>query len=296
MKSHPPEWHLEQHGRTVELLLTGDWIANETGIRSAADVRRILDEAGEATLQLNASDLGQWDSALIALVRMLRDLAATGSTQPTHIDDSGLPDAARRLLSLAVAGGPEAADREMRHPSLATRVGVACFDCLSEAVEVAFLVGEMALRGTAAFGRRTHTRAVDIFELVREAGVGALGIVALVNGLVGGIIAFVGAVQLRRLGAGIYVADLVGVAMVREMAPLMTAIIMSGRTGGAYAAHIATMQGNEEIDALRVIGIPVNDYLVLPRIAGADRHDAAAVSLWLRGRRVRRTSSSRSRC
>jgi phospholipid/cholesterol/gamma-HCH transport system permease protein len=90
--------------------------------------------------------------------------------------------------------------------------------------------------------------------------------VAIVNVLVGGILAFVGAVQLRRFGADIYVANLVGVAVVREMAALMTAIVMAGRTGGAYAAEIASMQGSEELDALRVVGIPVTDYLVLPRV------------------------------
>jgi len=128
------------------------------------------------------------------------------------------------------------------------------------------MVGETALCGTAAFAGRTRTRAVDVVELIREAGAGALGIVAIVNGLVGAILAFVGAVQLQRFGAGIYVADLVGVAMAREMAAIGTAIVMAGRTGGAYAAHLATMQGNEEIDALNVFGIPIFDFLVLPRI------------------------------
>jgi phospholipid/cholesterol/gamma-HCH transport system permease protein len=101
---------------------------------------------------------------------------------------------------------------------------------------------------------------------MQEAGAGALSIVAVVNSLVGAILAFVGAVQLQRFGAGIYVANLVGVAVIREMAPMMTAIVMAGRTGGAYAAQIATMEGNEEIDALRVFGIPPYQYLVLPRI------------------------------
>src|SRR3546814_11497957 len=80
-------------------------------------------------------------------------------------------------------------------------------------------------------------RATDVWQLVREAGPGALAIVTIVNVLVGGILAFVGAVQLRRFGAEIYVADLVGIAMVREMAVVMTAIVLAGRTGGDYAAH-----------------------------------------------------------
>ncbi len=102
--------------------------------------------------------------------------------------------------------------------------------------------------------------------MMREAGASALVIVTIVNALIGGILAFVGAVQLGRFGADIFVADLVGIALVREMAAVMTAIVMAGRTGGAYAAQIATMQGNEEIDALKAFGIPVFDYLVMPRI------------------------------
>jgi len=198
---------------------------------------------------------------------MLRDSADTRRTRPVHIDESGLPDAARRLLALASAGAPEAADSAVPHASLTTRVGEAYFDAWSILVGVAALVGEITLQGAAAFAGRTRTRAVDVLQCVRGAGAGALGIVALVNGLVGAILAFVGAVQLQRFGAGIYVANLVGIAVVREMAAIVTGIVMAGRTGGAYAAHLATMQGNEEIDALNALGIPVFDFLVLPRIA-----------------------------
>jgi phospholipid/cholesterol/gamma-HCH transport system permease protein len=106
----------------------------------------------------------------------------------------------------------------------------------------------------------------DVIAQMQASGIDALGIVAVVNSLVGAILAFVGAVQLQRFGAGGYTADLVGVAVVREMAPIMTAIVMAGRTGGAYAAEIAMMEGNEEIDALQVSGISPFDYLVLPRV------------------------------
>jgi len=108
---------------------------------------------------------------------------------------------------------------------------------------------------------------IPVLDLMRETGPGALIIITIVNLLVGAILAFVGAVQLRRFGAQIYVADLVGIALARELAAIVTAIVMAGRTGGAYAAHIATMQGNEEIDALEVFGIPVFDYLIVPRVA-----------------------------
>jgi phospholipid/cholesterol/gamma-HCH transport system permease protein len=113
---------------------------------------------------------------------------------------------------------------------------------------------------------KARTRLGDLVDFMEDAGVAALPMVAVVNILVGAIVAFIGALQLRRFGAETSIANLVGTAEVREMAPLTTAIVMSGRTGSAYAAEIATMQGSEEIDALRTIGIPVMDYLILPRL------------------------------
>jgi phospholipid/cholesterol/gamma-HCH transport system permease protein len=128
------------------------------------------------------------------------------------------------------------------------------------------LVGGQLLQTGAALTGRARMRRVDFVGCMYDAGIAALPMVALVNVLVGAILAFVGAIELRRFGADIYIANLVGLAQVREMAAVMTAIVMSGRTGGAYAAEIASMQGSDELDALRVLGIPLHDYLVLPRV------------------------------
>ena len=130
---------------------------------------------------------------------------------------------------------------------------------------VAFL-GQVLISGASALTGRWQFRMKDLGRVMADCSARAVPIVTVVNVLVGAILAFVGAVQLRKFAADIYVANLVGLAVVREMAAVMTAIIMAGRTGGAYAARIATMQGNEEIDALQVIGIPVSDYIVLPSI------------------------------
>ena len=94
----------------------------------------------------------------------------------------------------------------------------------------------------------------------------AFAIVAIVNVLMGAILAFVGAVQLKAFGAGIYVANLVGIASVRELTPIITAIVLAGRTGASFAAHIAAMEGNEEVDALTTLGISPIEFLVLPRV------------------------------
>jgi phospholipid/cholesterol/gamma-HCH transport system permease protein len=99
-----------------------------------------------------------------------------------------------------------------------------------------------------------------------DSGPQALGIVALINFLVGLILAFVGAVQLRQFGAAIYVADLVAVGTVREMGCIMTGIILCGRTGAAFAAQLGTMKVNEEIDAFTAFGFPPVEFLVLPRL------------------------------
>lgn len=261
---HPPKWRLSRHGPESELQLVGDWVARRTGLRHTMEARSIIDEAGSGALRIDCKELGRWDSALVVFLRMVRDRARANGV---HIEDQDVPQAARQLLALAAAADPTTAPhRELRRKSVVSRVGESFLRGCSEASIAVALLGDTALRGTAALAGRARSRAVDVLHLMRESGPGALAIVAIVNGLVGAILAFVGAIQFRRFGAGIYVADLVGIAVVREMAAVMTAIVMAGRTGGAYAAHIATMQGNEEIDALKTFGIPPFDFLVLPRI------------------------------
>ena len=123
--------------------------------------------------------------------------------------------------------------------------------------------GKGALLALVREGADARRRSARQYPRRRTVG---LIIVSVVNFLIGAILAFVGAVQLRKFAADIFVANLVGLAVVREMAAVMTAIVMAGRTGGAYAARIATMQGNEELDALEVVGIPVSDYILLPSV------------------------------
>jgi phospholipid/cholesterol/gamma-HCH transport system permease protein len=116
------------------------------------------------------------------------------------------------------------------------------------------------LRGQASF------RWSDVLALMQASGSQALPIVSLISGLIGLILAFMGAIQLRQFGAQIYVADLVGIGMTREMGAVMTGIIMAGRTGAAFAAQLGTMQVNEEIDAYSTLGISPMEFLVLPRM------------------------------
>jgi phospholipid/cholesterol/gamma-HCH transport system permease protein len=149
---------------------------------------------------------------------------------------------------------------------LLDRLGRVAIRMRDRARDTATFVGET----TVAFGRfvtgRARFRGQDLGLLFEGAGPGALPIVALVNFLVGIILAFVGITQLRRFGAEYYVADIVGIAVVRDMAALITGVVLAGRSGAAYAAQLATMKVTQEIDALRTLGISPVEFLVVPRV------------------------------
>jgi phospholipid/cholesterol/gamma-HCH transport system permease protein len=247
-------------GKAMVLSLLGDWTISNDAVR-VADLP--LDPEHVVALRFDSSHLGRWDTALLVFLSALREAARQ---RGIAFDQKGLPSAACRLLSMLPAVPPVPPESAHRLGMIG-RIGAWALRAWSELAAFAALVGEAAVRTLPALRGKARTRAADLWATVHDAGVGALPMVALVNLLVGGIVAFVGSLQLRRFGAEIYVSNLIGVMEVREMAPLMTAIVMSGRTGSAYAAEIATMQGTEEIDALRAMGIPLFDYLTLPRVS-----------------------------
>jgi phospholipid/cholesterol/gamma-HCH transport system permease protein len=132
--------------------------------------------------------------------------------------------------------------------------------------ELLSFIGDITLSLAKFFSCRSKFRHNDFLQLLQETGAMALPIVLLITFLVGLIISFISIIQLKTFGASIYVADLVGLAMTREMSCLMVGVIMSGRTGAAFAATIGSMNANEELDALRTFGISVIDFLITPRI------------------------------
>jgi phospholipid/cholesterol/gamma-HCH transport system permease protein len=243
------------------LSLSGDWTARDEAALAQAP-GSLLDHSDLHAILFDSSNLGRWDSSLLIFL-----LSVCEASRRRHIvlDPTGLPAAARRLLAL-VPAEPQAAVATPPRTRLVERVGGWIIGRWLDGVAFTGLIGEAALRTVPALRGKARMRAHDLLAGIHDAGVGALPMVALVNILVGAIIAFVGGIQLRRLGAEIYVSNLIGVTEVREMAPLITAIVMSGRTGSAYAAEIAAMQGSGEIDALQALGVPIFDYLILPRV------------------------------
>jgi phospholipid/cholesterol/gamma-HCH transport system permease protein len=153
----------------------------------------------------------------------------------------------------------------VREPLLA-RIGKAAVAAQQEAGELLSFIGQATLAFGALLRGRARYQRADLLLIIQECGAQALPIVSLISLLVGLILAFIGAVQLKQFGAQIYIADLVGIGMARQMGAMMTGIIMAGRTGAAFAAQLGTMTVNEEIDALTTTGLPPMEFLVLPRM------------------------------
>ena len=225
-------------------------------------IESLITTVGE-DVRIDASALTAFDtSGAWLLHRTVLALQARGRT----VRVEGLRPEFEELLRLVASRAPPAGAGQAPAPSLLTRVGLAAWEGLRQALGLLSFLGEAAtvLSRSIREPRRIRWRA--ILYNIQTAGFEALPITGLLTFLLGVVIAYQGAEQLRRVGANIYIADLVGLSMVRELAPLITAIIVAGRSGSAYAAQIGTMKVTEEIDALRTIGIAPFDLLVLPKV------------------------------
>lgn len=257
-------WDDSQNKEALSVILSGDWLLDRDLPGPDPVVNRLCETPKPNVVVFDAGALGDWDTGLItALIAIQQSADANGIT----IDDAGLPDGARQLVALAFAVKErEGARRKVVHKSLPERVGDFVLGVIDDAEELLTFVGELFLSFVRLLRGKATYRRSDVLQYIQEAGAEALPIVSLISFLIGMIFAFVGVKQLNLFGAGIYTADLVAVAMVREMSAIMTGIIMAGRTGAAYAAQIGTMKVNEEVDALTTLGINPTDFLVTPRV------------------------------
>lgn len=247
----------------LQLQLKGDW-TRAAGTPDIVPVQQALQDKTVEWLTFDLSELGKWDSMLIVFLRKLKTLA---DDQSVAFQQDMLPEDLQGLLRLSYAV-PErqGARRHESAPGLLTRVGNLTIKFFQDSWSLLDFIGQVVLTffkfllGKASYSKR------DLFLFIQETGFEALPIVSLISLLIGMILAFVGAYQLANFGAEIYVADLVVIGMTREMGPVMAGIIMAGRTGAAFAAQLGSMQVNEEIDALKTLGISPMEYLVLPRM------------------------------
>jgi len=261
--SEAPQLKLSTEAASLTLCFSGDWLlgAELPDLQPALHELRQRDDIN--SVQYAGTELGQWDTGLIAPLARLHRAALDAGLQT---DSDQLPDGVRRLLQLAFAVKErDGARREAFEPDIVTATGIATLEITATLRDLLRFVGDVMLSVGRVAGGHATFRWHNVWVAVQEAGAEALPIVGLISLLIGMIFAFVGVVQLTDFGAGIYTADLVAVALVREMAPIMTGIIMAGRTGAAYAAQLGTMKVNEEIDALTTLGVSPIDYLVVPR-------------------------------
>jgi phospholipid/cholesterol/gamma-HCH transport system permease protein len=248
----------------LEIAISGDWVRDFELPTIEPVLARI--EAGKniEILRFSTKALGRWDSLLLTDLIKLIDCAAR---KGIPVDKTTLPAAIQGLLALVYAV-PERVDalRLQRQTSWSESIAIGTTKAIEHAKEIIIFVGDMVISSMATLSGQAHFRRVDLWLYIQECGPSALPIVTLISLLVGLILAFVGAVQLSLFGAQIYIANLVSLGMTREMGGLMTAIIMSGRTGAAYAAQLGTMHVNNEIDALKTMNLDPMAFLVLPRM------------------------------
>ena len=247
------------------LALSGSWTARGIGgieaklaaLRVSAGAETIADGAQVAALDT----AGAW-----VLQKLLTRLRGEG----IHVTLRGLRPEFARLMDqvaqhVAERAGKPAADT-VAPPTTLENIGRGTMAALAQGAALLSFIGETAIAFAGCVAHPARIRWRPILFNIRTAGFDALPIVGLLSFLLGIVVAYQGADQLRQYGANIFVADLVGLSMLREFAPLITAIIIAGRSGSAYAAQIGTMAVTEEIDAMRTLGIAPLDLLVLPKI------------------------------
>ncbi len=256
---------IRQRDQTVVADLSGDWKLEEPTPRFDLLVESRPGGAAVRSVEFDTASLGGWDSSLLTF------LLQAGTYCEAHdleFSEKGLPEDIARLLALSRVVPEQEIVREGEGASFFARVGAKGLSAYDGFLASIAFAGEVAGAVIRLVQRRGRMRWRDFWVVVQSNSSGALPIVTLIAFLVGVIISFLGAVVLRRFGAGFYVSYLVGYGMLREMAALMTGIIMAGRTGAAFAAELGSMKITEEIDALRTLGISPVEHLVVPRVLG----------------------------
>ena len=252
----------------MRLVLAGTWFRGMDAKPSS--VQELLDSQpppknGEDCILVADGGIEKWDSTLLLYLARLRK---EGEARGFHCDFSALPDGIVRLMRLS--GAPPARTREEEDASVEQSIvemaGHLGLNVSERVAKIAHFIGELTLALCRLPFGRTRMRRQDFFHEALECGPRALWIIALISFLMGLIMAFIGSIPLKWFRAEVYVASLVGIGMLRLLGPVMVGVVMAGRTSAAYAAQLGTMQVNEEIDALKTIGLPPMDFLILPRI------------------------------
>jgi phospholipid/cholesterol/gamma-HCH transport system permease protein len=245
-------------GAVLEVALAGQWrLSGETPRWES-----VLGESKPSRVRLTADAVSLWDTSLVVF---LGEAQRWCSAAGVDCDTAPLPEK-MRLLAGQFEASMVGAGHDEHSQSLVVEVGLSTRNAMRQARDFLQFVGECTIDTVRLATGRTGLRWGDCLSEMQKCGAMALPIVSLISFLVGITLAYSGSIVLKRFGGEIWVADLIGVAMTREMGALMAAIVLSGRTGAAFAAEIGSMKANEEIDALATLGISPVRFLVIPRV------------------------------
>lgn len=262
----PQVQYAESDDGTLVLRFSGEWQMTRQDLPPLGRLPALLKKKTKQPVQqvrLELAEVTRWDSSLLSeLYVLLKTTNRKNLPCEWHGDQQGVQALVEKALSRKVKEPREEAEDL---PVLET-LGTKALSAREAADNVLEFTGEVVLSLGRMIRGKAYFRGVDFAETLANGGPRALPIITLISFLVGLILAFVGSMQLEEFGAQIFVANLVGIAMAREMGAMMSAIIMAGRTSAAYAAQIGSMQVNEELDAMRTASIQPIDFLTLPRV------------------------------
>lgn len=245
----------------VKVRCAGAWTVQ--GIARLERRLEVLSWPSERDLVIDGSAISELDTAGAWLLhRTIRAVEQRGR----NVRMDGLRPEFSALLQLIASRPATPEHAAPAKPGLLTNIGQRAWRGLIGMAGMLSFIGESALILLRSLAQPRRIRWRPILHNLQTAGFEALPIVGLLSFLMGFVIAYQGADQLQRFGANIFIVDLVGLSMLRELSPLLTAIIVAGRSGSAYAAQIGTMKVTEEIDALRTVGVGPAEMLVLPKM------------------------------
>jgi phospholipid/cholesterol/gamma-HCH transport system permease protein len=251
-------------GGTLTFTIEGRLDTNAAGA-AWREAERALAGHSPATVVFDGTGMTYVDGAGVALYVRLRDRLYASSIP---FGSRGISEAFKPLFDEFPPGSLDAKPRQAADTSYIEYVGRSTVAVFRDAVAQLTFTGELVVNLGKAIARPRSVRWSDTWLVVERAGVNAFPIIALIGFLIGLILAFQAAIPMKQFGAEIFVADLVAISVIRELGPLMTAIILAGRSGSAFAAEIGTMRVNEEINALTTMGLPPTRFLVIPKVLG----------------------------
>ncbi len=257
------DFNYKQNKEELILELSGSFL-NYDNEKVKESLYAAAEDSGVRIITVKAGGLQKWDSTLVVILCRLVEISRR---RKIRYDFNGLPVHLQRLIELAFSVDRKPAHDEPEQLPFLENLGTKGLNIYGDVKKGLHFMKDCF----ASLGRlltfRAVFRRIDFLFALEDCSYRAVGIISLVSFMVGLILAFVGAIQLKTFGAQIYVASLVAIAMTRIMGAIMAGVVVAGRTGASYAATIGTMQVNEEIDALKTMGVPVTDFLVLPRLS-----------------------------